>query len=29
LQWLSRNPGFELIEFDRDAWQHQWFIFSR
>jgi len=29
LQWLSRNPGFELIEFHRDAWQHQWFIFSR
>ncbi len=29
LEWLDRNPGFELIEFDRDHWQHQWFIFQR
>jgi hypothetical protein len=29
LQWLARNQGFELIEFDRDSWQHQWFIFGR
>jgi hypothetical protein len=29
LQWLDNNPGVELIEFDRDAWQHQWFIFQR
>jgi len=29
LNWLSRNPGFELVEFDRDSWQNQWFIFSR
>jgi len=29
LHWLARNPGFELVEFDRDSWQHQWFIFSR
>jgi hypothetical protein len=29
LNWLAHNPHFELVEFDRDAWQHQWFIFSR
>ncbi len=29
LNWLSHNPGFELVEFDSDAWQHQWFIFTR
>jgi hypothetical protein len=29
LEWLSANPSYELIEFHRDHWQHQWFIFQR
>jgi hypothetical protein len=29
LRWLASNPRIELIEFDRDTWQHQWFIFQR
>lgn len=29
LEWLSRHPDVELVEFDRDSWQHQWFIFQR
>lgn len=29
LDWLARNRDFELIEFHRDTWQHQWFIFQR
>lgn len=29
LEWLKKNPSFELIEFHRDLWQHQWFIFQR
>ena len=29
LQWLDANPDVELIEFERDFWQHQWFIFQR
>lgn len=29
MNWLEQNPSIELIEFDRDHWQHQWFIFQR
>jgi hypothetical protein len=29
LTWLQAKPDFELIEFDRDSWQSQWFIFQR
>jgi hypothetical protein len=29
LQWLHRNPSYELIELYRSTWQHQWFIFQR
>lgn len=29
LAWLKRNPSIELVEFHRDHWQHQWFIFQR
>ena len=29
LHWLAKNPSFELIEFDRQSWQHQWFIFQK
>lgn len=35
LQWLLRNPDFELINFPGDtpvdvaSWQHAWFIFQR
>ena len=29
LAWLASNPEIELIEFHRDTWQHQWFIYQR
>ncbi len=29
LEWLKANPDIELIDFHRDHWQHQWFIFQR
>jgi hypothetical protein len=29
LDWLERNKNIELIEFHRDLWQHQWFIFQK
>jgi hypothetical protein len=29
LEWLAANPKLELIEFDREHWQNQWFIFQR
>ena len=29
LQWQQDHPDLELIEFHRDDWQHQWFIFQR
>ncbi|MCU1390644.1 MAG: hypothetical protein JWL72_3982 [Ilumatobacteraceae bacterium] len=29
LDWLREHPEFELIDFHRDHWQHQWFIFQR
>lgn len=29
LAWLRDHPGFELIEFHRDRWAHQWFIFQK
>ena len=29
LEWLDNNPDIELVEFDREAWQNQWFIFQR
>jgi hypothetical protein len=29
LEWLASNPQIELIEFNRDFWQHQWFIYQR
>jgi hypothetical protein len=29
LAWLASNPEIELIEFHRDFWQHQWFIYQR
>jgi hypothetical protein len=29
LEWLDSNPDIELVEFDREVWQHQWFIFQR
>lgn len=29
LEWLAAHPGIELVEFHRDHWQHQWFIFQR
>jgi hypothetical protein len=29
LEWLQQNPGFELIELDRNTWQDQWFIFQK
>ncbi|WP_068082699.1 class I SAM-dependent methyltransferase [Polycladidibacter stylochi] len=29
LEWLAKNDRFELVEFDRTHWQHQWFIFGR
>ncbi len=29
LDWLERNNNFELVEFHRDIWQHQWFIFQK
>ncbi|WP_068316116.1 class I SAM-dependent methyltransferase [Polycladidibacter hongkongensis] len=29
LEWLAVNRQFELIEFDRTHWQHQWFILGR
>ncbi|MCE9592375.1 MAG: hypothetical protein K8S99_17865 [Planctomycetes bacterium] len=29
LAWLRDHPSFELIEFHRDRWAHQWFIFQK
>jgi predicted O-methyltransferase YrrM len=29
LAWLAANPEIELVEFHRDLWQHQWFIYQR
>ena len=29
LEWLARHPEIELVEFHRELWQHQWFIFHR
>jgi hypothetical protein len=29
LAWLDAHPEIELIEFHRDAWQHQWFIYQK
>ncbi len=29
LNWLNKNPNFELIELSRDSWQSQWFIFQK
>lgn len=29
LAWLRDHPGFELVEFHRERWAHQWFIFQK
>ena len=29
LDWLGRNPQFELIELYQHHWQNQWFIFQK
>jgi hypothetical protein len=29
INWLKKNKNFELVEFHRDSWQHQWFIFHK
>jgi len=29
IEWLRRHPEIELVEFDREQWQHQWFIFQK
>jgi hypothetical protein len=29
LGWMREHPEIELIEFARDHWQHQWFIYQR